>query len=102
MDLARPAAPSSYKPASTTASTVARAATLVVKRAAQQTGRLPCWSPRLEGAQGSGTVKECQSLVEGILGLRLTPSACSDFTMQNDLILENALLRRAWTTLIAN
>ena len=46
-DLARPAAPSSYKPASTSASTAARAATLVVKRAAQQTGRQPCWSPVL-------------------------------------------------------
>ena len=47
MDLARPAAPSSYKPASTGASTAARAATLVVKRAAKATGRLPCWSSRL-------------------------------------------------------
>ena len=94
MVLARPAAPSSYKPASTGASTATRAATLVVKRAAQQTGRQSCWSPRLEGAEcrgsklpcgsldgtrepssarlrpgrarGSGTFKECQSLVEGI------------------------------------
>ena len=38
----------------------------VLKRAAQRTGRPPCWSPRLEGARGSGTVKECQGLVGGI------------------------------------
>ena len=46
-----------------------RAQTLVVKRAAQQTGRDPCWSPRLEGARGSGTFKECQGLVGGIFEL---------------------------------
>ena len=40
------------------------------------------------GAGGSGTFKGCQSLVEGIPGLRLTPSARRDFTMQNDLPLD--------------
>ena len=42
------------------------------------------------GAGGSGTFKGCQSLVEGIPGLRLTPSACRDFTMQNALFLMSA------------
>ena len=65
MDMARPASPSSSKPASTGALTVALAAALVVKRAAQQTGRQPYWSSRF-GARGSGMFKECQSLVGGI------------------------------------
>ena len=41
------------------------------------------------GAGGSGTFKGCQSLVEGIPGLRLTPSACRDSKMQNDLFRTN-------------
>ena len=45
--------------------TPARAATLVVKRAAQQTGRQPYRNSRF-GARGSGMFKECQSLVGGI------------------------------------
>ena len=101
MDSARPAAPSSYKPTSTGASTAARAATLVVKRAAQQTGSQPCWSPRSEGARGSGTFRECQSLVErifGLLGFRALPTPvvrgrrprCRvNFTMQKDLFFES-------------
>ena len=87
--LARSAARPSSKPASTSASTARRSQALVVKRAAKPTGRPPFWSPRLEGAGGSGTFKGCQSLVEGISGLRLTPSACRDFTMQNDLFFES-------------
>ena len=74
----------------------------VLKRAAQRTGRRPCWSPRMEGAEcrssklpcgsldgtrkpssarlrpagrGSGTFKECQSLVEGIFGLPGSPAS---------------------------
>ena len=42
------------------------------------------------GAGGSGTFRECQSLVEGIFGLRLFPSTGRDFTMQNVLFLESA------------
>ena len=43
-----------------------QAQALVVKRAAKRTGRQTCWSSHLEGARGSGTFKECQSLVGGI------------------------------------
>ena len=34
-----------------------RAATLVLKRAAQQTGRQPCWSPRLEAESRGSTLR---------------------------------------------
>ena len=66
MELARSAARPSSKHPSTITSTAGGAETLVVKREAKPTGRRPCWSPRMEGARGSGTNKECQSLVEGI------------------------------------
>ena len=103
MDLARSAARPSSKHVSTSASTARRSHALVVQRAAQQTGRLPCWSPRLEGARGSGTFKECQSLVEGIFGLPgsepLSAPVVRDkrsifqghFTMQNVLFLMRSL-----------
>ena len=73
-----------------------------IQRAAQRTGRQPCWSPRLEGARGSGTFKGCQCLVEGIPRLQPVPGRAHlmHFTMQNEVFL--ALLFRPKNHLITH
>ena len=84
---ARSAAQPSSPPRSPLGQQSRRLSKRAFKRTAQPAGPTPCWSSRLEGARGSGMVNGCQSLVEGIFGLRPTPSACRDFTMQNALFL---------------
>ena len=91
------------------------------ERAAQRTGPDPCWSPRLKGAEcrgsklpcgsldgtrkpssarlrpsrarGSGTVKECQGLVEGSLELKGFRAVRGPTTANHNFKLPNLPLR---------
>ena len=54
-----------------------RGLTRGLKRAATRTGRHPCWSPRSEGARGSGMFKRCQSRIEGAVALLASQRAQS-------------------------
>ena len=57
---ARSAAQPSSPPRSPLGQQSRRLSKRAFKRTAQPAGPTPCWSPRLEGARGSGTFKGCQ------------------------------------------